>query len=1083
MPEREQLERAIAVLEAERATLGDAVVDAALAPMREKLATIGRAADSSSEQAAERKQVTVMFADLSGFTALSEKIDAEQVRSLVNEWFNALVPVAERYGGVVDKFIGDEIMVLFGAPMTHENDAERALCAALEMMEKSAEFNAARGGCLAVHFGINTGLVVAGAVGSGGHRKYSVMGDTVNLAARLAGASEAGQILVGPATHRLTAPLFRFEPLPPMLLKGKAEPVAVHRLLARKATPESARGIAGLRSPLVGREAEMQSLLVALRGLASGAGGLLAIVADAGLGKSRLVLEARNATKETIRWVEGRALSYGESSSYAIVASMLDNLVGVGSDTSAADASAALHEFIEARMPGKVQEVHPYLARMRGLALEAEDEARIRELLPEALQDRIRTAFSELIRACAATTPLVLIWEDLHWADPSSLGLLESVAPLTVTIPVLLVLAFRPEQGRTWEWHRKLQHEYQSQYCALELSPLTPADSGTLIGNLLRIDNLPDATLQSILSKSEGNPFFLEELLRSLIDAGLVQLDGDRAVATQAIAQLEIPDTLQSVIAARIDRLPPEAKRILQTASVIGRVFPRAILDSVLGREVAHPSRDILLGDLLQRELIRRSGDGEYIFKHAVTRDVAYNSLLIARRKELHRWTAETIEAAFAGKLDELASTLAYHFTAGEARERALHYLTRAADRARQTYANTEAIAFYQAAIEQAERLREDPDRAGVWRETARDLNENLGSVLGMIGQADDAVRAYAAARACVPASDVVTNARLYRREGVALNVSRRIPETLAAIDRAVAALGPPTNAEDGTWWHEWIELQLDRMWGHYIAGSTAELTVLASEARPVIEQRGTPIQRARISEALILSDLRRFRYHRLPDESLDNAVHSLAAAKDSGNRRMIGRAKIINGFVHLWRDELADAERCFRDGLRDTEQVGDLDTQFIGTNYLAVVGRKRGDVEMTRRWAERTLSLARKAKNAFYQASSLGSLGWVAWREGDETRARSLLEESVQLAGDFTPLKCMAVGPLLALAAKHRAWSAAVEHAQTLLHPSQQKLPDEVHSMLEQAIKVWNEGATERAGALLVDGVELMRQKSLGYV
>jgi class 3 adenylate cyclase/tetratricopeptide (TPR) repeat protein len=1083
LQEREQLEQVVAALEAQRFTLGDAVVEAALTPIRAKLAALSHSI-APVGQAGERKQITVMFADLSGFTTLSEGMDAEQVRSLVNDCFSALVPVIEKFGGVVDKFIGDEIMALFGAPMTHENDAERALCAALEMMEALADFNAKRRVGLGMHFGINTGLVVAGGMGAGGHQQYSVMGDTVNIAARLGNASEPGQILVGPVTYRLTAPLFRFDPLAAIQLKGKAEPVAAYRLLARKTTPESARGIAGLRSRLVGREGEMQSLIAATHGLASGKGDLLAIIAEAGLGKSRLVSEARHSTADASLWIEGRALSHAQGSSYALAGNLLDGLIGVGGDSSRPDVSSALREFIRLRMPDKVDDVYPYLARLRDVPLEAEAETRIQEFLPEALQGRIRAAFGELIRVCAGQGPMVLVWEDLHWSDPSSMGLLESLVPLTETVPMLLLLVFRPEEGGASAWYRKLQHEHGNRYRALELLPLNQAESEKLIENLLKIENLPHTTLQSILSKSEGNPFFLEELLRSLIDAGLVLLDGDRAVATHAISQLEIPDTLQSVIAARIDRLPSDAKRILQTASVIGREFPRTIVDLVLRSEGADLSLDAALGELLRRELVRRRDDLKYIFKHAITRDVAYNTLLIARRKELHRQTAETMEALFADQLDELASTLAHHFAAGEAREKAVHYLTRAADRARQTYANAEAIAFYRAAVEQVDELRRNPDRPEDWREKAADLNENLGSVLGMIGQVDEALEAYAAARSCVPATDAVAHARLHRREGIALNVLRRTPEMLAAHERAVAVLGAPANVADERWWQEWIDLQLERMWGLYVAASTAELMALIADARPVIERRGTPTQRSRLFESMILADLRKFRYYMLPVESLENARHQLAAAEASGNRRMIGRAKILNGFVHLWRNEPAEAERSFRDGLRDVEQVGDLDTQFIGENYMAVVGRKRGDVEMTRLWADRTLALARKAKNVTYEASSLASLGWVAWREGDETRAQTYLTEAMLLGGKApSPLKFMAVGPLLAIAAKHRAWSAAIEHAQTLLHPSHQKMPDDVQATLEQAVKAWESGAIEEAGSLLVHGVEMLRQKSIGYV
>ncbi len=293
-----QLEAALAALEAQRAVLGDTVVEAALVSMREKLAALSsppQAGGTEGGLQGERKLVTVMFADISGFTGLAETMDPEAVRDLMNGCFERLVPVVEKYEGTVDKFIGDEIMALFGAPVAHENDPERALRAALEMIDALAEFNADRGTDLGVHFGINTGLVIAGGIGTGERQEYSVMGDAVNLAARLEDASERGKILVGPDTHRLTAPLFEFETLEPIQVKGKVEPVPVYRLLAAKAVPGRVRGIAGLESPLVGREAEFRALQEAIERLRTGVGGIVTIVGEAGLGKSRLVAELWNS--------------------------------------------------------------------------------------------------------------------------------------------------------------------------------------------------------------------------------------------------------------------------------------------------------------------------------------------------------------------------------------------------------------------------------------------------------------------------------------------------------------------------------------------------------------------------------------------------------------------------------------------------------------------------------------------------------------------------------------------------------------------------------------------------------------------
>jgi class 3 adenylate cyclase len=310
----EKLSAAIAGLESQRKGLGDAVVDPAIAALREQMAQIETGGDAPI--ADERKLVTIVFTDVSGFTALSEKLDPEKVRDLINACFDWLVPVVQKYGGTIDKFIGDEIMALFGAPIAHEDDAERALRAALEMMDAIAAFNHANGTELGLHAGINTGLVVAGQIGGHDRRDYSVMGDAVNLAARLENASSVGEIFVGPATYRLTQRIFEFEPVADLKLKGKKSPVEVHRLLGAKVAPRSTRGIEGLRAPLVGRAEELEEIRRALADLGDGQGSMLAILAEAGLGKSRLIAETRALLPANVKWAEGRALSFTAGMSY-----------------------------------------------------------------------------------------------------------------------------------------------------------------------------------------------------------------------------------------------------------------------------------------------------------------------------------------------------------------------------------------------------------------------------------------------------------------------------------------------------------------------------------------------------------------------------------------------------------------------------------------------------------------------------------------------------------------------------------------------------------------------------------------------
>jgi class 3 adenylate cyclase len=593
MTDRQDIEEAMSALEAQRTLLGEAVVETSLAALRQQLTPSTLPEISSSALRGERKQVTVMFADISGFTAMSEKLDPEEVRGMINACFERLGAVISRYGGHIDKFIGDEIMALFGAPLAHENDPERSLRAALDMMAALEEFNREHGHQipkpLALHFGINSGLVIAGGIGTSHRQDYSVMGDTVNLAARLEDLSETGEILVGEATYRLTTSFFEFEAMKPVKVKGKEQSVRVYRLLKAKAVlGGQMRGIEGLSSPLVGRTEEMERLKHLLNRLQEGQGGLISVIGEAGVGKSRLVNELQTVCTMDgqAEWAEGRALSYGESASYLVVRIMLRNLLGVSLETTPAEVGFVLHNEIEHLLPGQTAEIYPYLAYLLEVPLDGASAQRIKYLEGEALSRQILQSIRDYILAKAKRAPLVLAWEDLHWADPSSLSFLETVVPLTQQCPLFLIFVYRPiRDGRVWSFHRKLEETLDGNHIIIQPAPLTLAESGQLLDNLLGMA-LPDRIRELIISKAEGNPFYLEEVIRSLIERGAIMRseDNQRWVIMPDLNQIELPDTLQGVIMARIDQLDPKSKRVLQVASVIGRYFPYQVLSRVIDK-------------------------------------------------------------------------------------------------------------------------------------------------------------------------------------------------------------------------------------------------------------------------------------------------------------------------------------------------------------------------------------------------------------------------------------------------------------------------------------------------------------------
>ena len=738
MDEIQHLEQAIAHLESQRATLGDAIVEASIAAIQKELDDLQ--SKLKPVESGERKLVTIMFADMSGFTALSEKMDPEAVRDLMNSCFDRLVPCINRYDGMVDKFIGDEIMALFGAPIAHENDPERALRAALEMEMALAQFNAEQKTQLGIHFGINTGLVLAGGIGSSGKQDYSVMGDAVNLAARLEDISERGQVLAGPDTYRMTAALFEFEALPPVSVKGKTEPVAVYRLVSAKAGAVSARGLArqGLFSPLVGREKEFQILQNAIEAARSGQGGMVGVIGEAGLGKSRLMAELHHCAVD-IQWLEGKTLSYGQSISYWPFQEIVRSYAGITEDNVEIEAWNKLASKIVALFPDTAQDILPYLAILLAVEVQGEYIELVKYLDGDSLGKRLYMGMWRFLERLARRQPLVLVFEDLHWMDASSVELLEHILTLVHEVPLLVIGVSRPDPNSAGA-HLQLvcAEKYAGLYSEIHLAPLSQGESSQLVNNLLAVDDLPERVRAAMTQKADGNPFFIEEIIRSLLDMGAIVHDPStgRWRATAQIEAVHIPDTVQGVIMARIDRLDEGVKQALRVAAVIGRNFLYRILREVDPTDVA---LDEHLAHLQQMELIRKKDlapDLEYIFKHALAQEATYESILIQKRRELHGRVATAIETLFSERLDEFYSLLAYHYAKAENWTKAQEYLFKAGDQAGNMAADFEALAHYQQAIEAYSKVFGEK-----WNPIQRaQVERKLGEALFRRGQNEQAI-------------------------------------------------------------------------------------------------------------------------------------------------------------------------------------------------------------------------------------------------------------------------------------------------------------------------------------------------------
>ena len=649
----------------------------------------------------ERRIVTVMFADISGFTAMSEKMDPEHVRDLMNSCFEHLVPIVKKYSGTVDKFIGDEIMALFGAPIAHENDPERALRAALEMMETVDEFNSAHGTDLGLHFGINTGWVIAGGIGTEQLQAYSVMGDTVNLASRLEDLSERGQILAGPETYRETDRIFDFEEVGPIRLRGKAESVQVYRALKVLPKPGKVRGIEGLRAEMIGREKEFADLKGCVDELLAGRGGIVSIIGQAGVGKSRLAGELKGYIKdEEIRWLEGRCVSIGEFS-YWIFIDILRNYLEFSEEDSSEELEEKIIRAMRDLFPQRWEDIVPYIGNLLSVKHRSEWDEKIVHLPPEQVKHKTFTTLRDLFVALAKRKPLILILEDLHWADNLSLDLLSLLMDVLTHAPLLLLCIYRPDkEHRSWRIGAQAYGKCRDRCKEIMLRELSQEESRKLVETLLSIENLPEKVKESILQKAEGNPFFVEEVIRSLFDSGVIYREGSRLVAKKEIEEIEVPDTIQSIIIARIDRLEEKVRYVLQSAAVIGRLFRHRLLEYITNQE------QDLEGYLLQleeRDLVyeeRAIPELEYSFKHTLMQETAYSTILSRRKREFHRKVGEGYEALYSSRLEEYYEDLAYHYSRSDEEEKAIDYLIKAGRKAGSRYANQEALDYFESALD-----------------------------------------------------------------------------------------------------------------------------------------------------------------------------------------------------------------------------------------------------------------------------------------------------------------------------------------------------------------------------------------------
>ncbi len=720
--------------------------DSAPKDLQEKL----RSAQTEIE--GERKPVTIVFTDIVGSTAIAEKLDPEVWKEIVAGAHRRVGEAVYRYEGTIAQLLGDGVLAFFGAPITHEDDPIRAVRAAMDIQASVEEYGRELAGTIddfQMRIGINTGTVVIGEIGTDMHMEYLAIGDAVNVAARLQSAAEPGKVVVSEACARLVSAAFELKDLGEITVKGKTQPLQAFELIRMKADPETGRGLAGLPTPHVGRAGEVEKLQSSLLSLCAGHGQIVTVMGDAGIGNTRLLEEVKAITGEaegdreaapispaSIRWLEGRALSYGGSLSYWTITHLLLADLGLSDGAPQVEIKVALRRRAKELFgEEKTDEAPPYLAHLLGLKGDGETEEHLQSLDGETLKQRTLSSLSDYFGQVASEEPTVLVFEDLHWADPSSLEVIAHLLPLTDHAPLMILMLMRIDRDHgSWGVKLKAETDFPHRSTEIILRRLSADDSSSLLEQLLGETKLPEEIWGTIMERSEGNPFYLEEVIRHLMEQDLIVQNEKGWQATEALEEMSIPDTLQGVLLARIDRLGEDVRRTLQMASVIGKSFLYRILETISEAEM---QLDTHLSQLQRVDLVRekaRIPELEYIFKHALTQEAAYNSLLHERRKVFHLKVGEALEELFPDRVDEFSGLMAYHFEAAEAHEKAVDYLQRAGDQARLAYAHQEAIDFYERALvilreqEAYDRVGRTLMKLGLTYHTAFDYKRSRGA-------------------------------------------------------------------------------------------------------------------------------------------------------------------------------------------------------------------------------------------------------------------------------------------------------------------------------------------------------------------
>jgi len=1008
----------------------------------------------------ERKLVTVLFADVANYMAMSEKLDPEEVHHIMDGAFRLMMDAIHQHEGTINQFTGDGIMALFGAPIAHEEHAQRACHAALALQKSIKDFSEKikreYGFGFTLRIGLNSGPVVVGSIGDDLRMDYTAIGETTNLAARMEEYAQPGTVVLSKGTRRLIKDYFELKSLGKIEMKGTSSPQEVYELLRPSDVGSRfAASVAKGLTRFVGRRNSMAGLMESYAKVRSGEGQVVGIVGDAGVGKSRLLLEFINLLPQNeYTYLAGHCLNYGSTFAYLPVLDMLKEYFGIKS----CDREYVIKKKMGDKLLRLNRELQKDIPPFQAILSLKVDDQRFNQLEPQQKREKTFEAIRNLFVRLSQEKPLVLAMEDLHWIDKTSEDFTNYLIRWLGKTRIMLILLYRPEY--THQWGSK------SYYTKIGLNQLGISSSTELVRAVLEDGEVAPEIGKLVLDRTSGNPLFIEEFTHSLLESGSIHKHKKKYILKRDARDIEVPDTIQGLIAARIDRLDENIKRTMQVASVIGRDFAYRILQTITGM------REELKAYLLNLQGLefiyekRLFPELEYIFKHALTQEVAYYSLLNTRRKDLHRRVGQAMEQVFADRITEYSSIIAEHFLRGEDWEHAFFYLDKAGDSAAGLFSYDEARLHYARALNTLDELEDSEDNRRRQVDTIIKLTLTSWRAIS----AEQSLKRLSTAEKLArdlpgpdgkPGGDSLRLARVRFWKGRVYYSSGQMHEALSYYDQVLPVAKATGDAE-------LLAIPSGAI-GQAMAvlGHLGKSQILLGEAIPLFEQMANWTEwiqaKSFYGSALAGSG------------AYQQGVAEIKLARDRAKECQfitgLGVSNNCLGFTHLFGGRLEEAMKAGQAAVSAAKQSGDLIYQYVGYVICGWAGGRAGEIENATKHLKQAQTVAQQLGGQIIMADLLTTArAETALMAGQQEEAIRLARQAVDIAQKMGGVLGEGVARRIwgqALAAKSDpAWDDAEEQMAKSLEvlSSGQNLPEMARTQVVWGTISRNRGKPENA-------------------